>query len=176
MMFPPTKDPFNAGLFLPVGKQFSERGSTQLQGHAWFILAKSKSNYLGESCWLVDTEESLLLFTLGITSEGDNHYSVNGLLSERDPDEEFVPDGPINGNMEIIGDERFMSLTSSTVDGFPPDESLFITSVFHLQLDNATLDGSVNAIITIYNRTNEVFEPTEAGSAEIQFLPDCIVP
>ena len=43
-MFTPTKDPFNAGLFLPVRKQFSKGGSTQLQGHAWFILAEVNAN------------------------------------------------------------------------------------------------------------------------------------
>jgi hypothetical protein len=37
MMFTPIKYPFNAGLFLPVRKQFSKKGSAQLQGHAWFI-------------------------------------------------------------------------------------------------------------------------------------------
>jgi hypothetical protein len=42
MMFTPIKEPFNAGLFLPVRKQFSKRGSAQLQDHAWFILARVK--------------------------------------------------------------------------------------------------------------------------------------
>ena len=141
------------------------------------VQAKSKSNYLGESCWLVDGEESLTLFRLGITNEGDGHHSVNGLLMERDPGEEFEPDGPITGNMEIVGDERIMTLTSSTVDGFPPDESLLVTSVWHIRLDDVTLDGNVYGIITLYNLTFESFEPMEAGGPiEIQYLPDCIVP
>ena len=48
----------------------------------------------------------------------DNHYSINSLQFERDPGEEFELDGVVNGNMEFTGDKRFMTLTSSTVDGF----------------------------------------------------------
>jgi hypothetical protein len=67
-------------------------------------------------------------------------------------------------------------VTVSTVDGFPPDESLLVYTVLNLRLDGATLDGTGYGITTLYNLTNEVFEPMEAGSGEIQFLPDCIVP
>ena len=52
MMFPPIKDLFNAGLFLPVRKQFSKRGSAQLQGHAWFILAQVKIEEWYDNCGL----------------------------------------------------------------------------------------------------------------------------
>ncbi len=124
----------------------------------------------------MDPEESLALFRLGITSEGDGHHSVNGWATERNPGEEFEPDGAITGNMEIIGDERFMTLTVSTIDGIPPEESLYVYSVLNVQLDGATLDGTAHGITTLYNLTHEVFEPMEAGSAEIKFLPDCLVP
>ena len=40
----------------------------------------------------------------------DNHYLVNGLQFERDPGEEFELDGVVNGNMEFIGDKRFMTM------------------------------------------------------------------
>ena len=62
--------------------------------------AKDKSNYLGEFCWLFETDESLTLFRLGITNEGDGHHSVNGHVTERQPDEEWESSGPITGNME----------------------------------------------------------------------------
>jgi len=134
-------------------------------------------DYLGEFCWLAETDESLTLFRLGITSEGDGHHSVNGHVTERQPGEEWESSGPITGNMEIIGDERIMTLHSSDIDGFPPEESLLVSSVFHLRLNGATLDGNGYAIIDFYNLTYEHFEPKEAGGPiEIQYLPDCIVP
>lgn len=139
--------------------------------------AKVKSDYLGEFCWLFETDESLTLFRLGITSEGDGHHSVNGHVTERQPGEEWESSGPITGNMEIIGDERIMTLHSSDIDGFPPEESLLVSSMFHLRLDGATLDGNVYGIIDFYNLTYEHFSPKEAGGPiEIQYLPDCIVP
>ena len=133
--------------------------------------AKSKSNYLGESCWLTDDEGKLGFLRLGITNEGDDHYSVNGLQFERDIGEEFEVDGVVNGNMEIIGDERIMTLTVSTTDG-----PFIVYSVLNLRLDGATLDGTGYGITTLYNLTNEAFEPMEAGSGEIQFVPDCLFP
>ena len=140
------------------------------------VQAKSKPNYLGEFCWLAgdpaaDPEETLSFLRVGITHEGDDHFSVNGLLMERDPGEEFKPDGPITGNMEIIGDERIMTLTVSTTDG-----PFIVYSVLNLRLDGATLDGTGYGITTLYNLTNEAFEPMEAGSGEIQFVPDCLFP
>lgn len=139
--------------------------------------AKDKSNYLGEFCWLFETDESLTLFRLGITSEGDGHHSVNGHVTEREPGEDWESSGPINGNMEIIGDEQILTLHSSDVDGFPPEESLLVSSVFHFRLDADTLNGNAYGIITLYNLTHEFFEPMEAGGPiEILFLPDCIVP
>ena len=70
-----------------------------------------------------------------------------------------------------------MTLTWSTVDGFQPEESLLVTSELHLQLNDATLNGAAYEIFNIYNLTDEVFDPMEAGGPiEIQFLPDCIVP
>jgi hypothetical protein len=146
-------------------------GSVQLSA------TTASPNYLGEFCWLFGTDESLTLFRLGITSEGDGHHSVNGHVTERQPGEAWESSGPITGNMEIIGDERIMTLHSSDIDGFPPEESLLVSSVFHLRLDGATLDGNAYGIISFYNLTNEFFEPREAGGPiEIQYLPDCIVP
>ena len=139
--------------------------------------AKTKSDYLGEFCWVFETDESVTLFRLGITSEGDGHHSVNGHVTERQPGEEWESSGPITGNMEIIGDERIMTLHSSDIDGFPPEESLLYSSVFHVRLDAVTLDGNAYGIITHYNLTHEYFGGTEGGGpVEIQFLPDCIVP
>ena len=140
------------------------------------VQAKSKSNYLGESCWLVDGGDSLAFLRLGITNEGDNHYSVNGLQFERDSGEEFEVDGVVNGNMEIIGDETLMTLTSATVDGLPPGESYLVARVFYLRLDSTTLDGSIYLLRTGYNLADQVFEPMWAGWTEIQFVPDCLFP
>ena len=134
--------------------------------------AKSKSSYLGESCWLTDDEGKLGFSRLGITNEGDDHYSVNGLQFERDIGEEFEVDGVLNGNMEIIGDETLMTLTSATVDG--PD--YLVTRVYYLRLDSTTLDGSVYMVRTGYNLADEVWDPMWAGSVEIQFVPDCLFP
>ena len=47
MMFPPIKDLFNAGLFLPVRKQFSKRGSAQLQDHVLFLSFVEKNVLTG---------------------------------------------------------------------------------------------------------------------------------
>lgn len=134
--------------------------------------AKSKSSYLGESCWLTDDEGKLGFSRLGITNEGDDHYSVNGLQFERDIGEEFEVDGVLNGNMEIIGDETLMTLTSATVDG--PD--YLVTRVYSVRLDSTTLDGFVYMVRTGYNLADEVWDPMWAGSVEIQFVPDCLFP
>ena len=132
--------------------------------------AKSKPKYLGDYCWV--NAEGDGFFRLGITNEGDDHYSVNGLQFERDPGEEFEVDGVVNGNMEIIGDETLMTLTSATVDG--PD--YLVTRVVYLRLDSTTLDGSVYLVRTGYNLADEVWDPMWAGRGEIQFVPDCLFP
>jgi hypothetical protein len=157
---------------LPLLAAFILMGLFTVTAHA-----KDKSSYLGEFCWLTETDESQALFRLGITSEGDGHHSVNGAVTEREPGEDWESSGPINGNMEIIGDEQILTLHSSDVDGFPPDESLLVSSVFHFRLDANTLNGDAYGIITFYNLTHGFFEPMEAGGPiEILFLPDCIVP
>ena len=66
--------------------------------------------------------------------------------------------------MEIVGDEILMSLMVSTVDGIPPEESLYVYTILHFQLDGATLDGTAHGTTTIYNVTNDVLEPPEAGA------------
>ena len=134
--------------------------------------AKSKSDYLGNFCWLADEEGKLTFLRLGITNEGDDHYSVNGLQFERDSGEEFEVDGVVNGNMEIIGDETLMTLTSATVDG--PD--YLVTRVIYLRLDSTTLDGTGYMVRTGYNLADEVWDPMFAGRGEIQFVPDCLFP
>jgi hypothetical protein len=136
-----------------------------------------EEGYLGEFCWLTESEESLNLYRLGITHEGDGHHSVNGHVTERDPGEDWESSGPITGSMEIVGDERLMTLHYSSIDGFPPETSLLVSSVFHARLDAATLNGVGYGIIEFYNLTDERFEPKEAGGPnEIRYLPDCIVP
>ena len=97
------------------------------------------SEYIGEFCFRAeDNDTSTRMMKLGITHMGGNHFQIAGTWNWEDGSGRSAP---INGNLEVIGNNLEATLTFSF---YKP--GFFYTRVSHLEIDTSSLSGNINLI------------------------------
>ncbi len=112
------------------------------------VSSASADEFIGTFCWLVEVDDDEggedEFLQLGLNHIGDNHYTVNGLLSEggeTDPEEVNL----FSGNAELVGENIVISLhgTKNIVED-NATQSISITTA----LPFTNFSGPFAAIIT----------------------------
>ena len=119
------------------------------------LFATSAANgqtYLGELCWEIvasGEEEDSSFVKLAITDMTNNHFIANGIgISESGVPSDI---GDLyNGNAEIVGEQVIFSLT-----GVGDDLDEITSTQLFVRVDLGTLDGSFNAIQTLYDKPEQ---------------------
>lgn len=122
-------------------------------------LAAGTPMYLGEYCW--SANGGLDTVRLGITFLGDTHFLVTGTVSETNGNVNVV-----SGNMELVGDDIMMHITSSCIA--TQDNATFSGTVM---LDINTLDGYVEGVGVYATRTSGQTGTSYDGTQQLTFIP-----
>ena len=130
--------------------------------------------YLGEFCWefVDDPGGDSSYVKLGLTHFGDGHVSVNGLGFDEGGDEPV----PVTGTYEVLGDDRYMTLTTTVFDGVPPSGGEFAATISQVHIAQATGNGTFQAITILYSLDGGAFEPMGFEQGTALLLPSCIIP
>lgn len=107
--------------------------------YIFFVLLSMSSfvfagDYIGDYCFRAGAiEGNTRLLNLGVSHMGGNHYQVAGTWSWEDGTNRITP---INGNVELIGNNFEFTLTFSFYDS-----EFIYYRVAHMELDKSTLSG-----------------------------------
>ena len=117
-------------------------------------------NYLGEFCWQLEDDGKYIILRFAVTCVGDGHFLLNGKA--------ITPSGdviPIIGNGEIDGDKVYITGTAAR-----SWETKTMIGGRAAILDLPGLNGTVEAINTIYDKTTEEIQ-TSYKSLPATFIP-----
>ena len=136
------------------------------------------SQYVGEFCFKLrqpaDPTWGPEFLTLGISLEGDSHYSVNGRWTYESGQEADAD--PVNGNMEIIGGRLEVTLTATPSEEVATNAGLFGTTVVQLRINPGTLSGTFLAMTNLYDIGAGTFDPPEYGAGTVERIANCVIP
>ena len=131
----------------------------------------SAQTYLGEACWLINTEGSESegddFLQLAVFDIGDNHFTMNGFSFSTD-DESVDERMLLTGNAEIFAE----SVITINLSGTTSNDEETVSAGVNAKLSLSTLSGSFEILGTILDKVSEeIVQGTEAGTMTITECP-----
>ncbi len=150
-------------------KQFNHVFSSMLLAGSCMIgcaFNAEASNHLGLYCWNLNTNDGSGTLKLAVTDMGDQHFTVNGVISSEEDSE--IVSVPVYGSVEIAGDGVIVAMNSAKLDEKNHSMS---TESWSMNLNLPGLDGKFMLFGQDYS--GDHFEPLNFTEGTV-ILTQCL--